>query len=236
MGTRQGTSTKRQPTVQSKQHTPSASQLGITTGCCTSPGLQANDGPTSQCVEIGLCKHATSHQQSSLSGQLLGSISASNTPPPPPQQRPPPAPGMASFSAYASQLSTRATGASLHHALPSMPTTCRIAPMQRVPEHLPLVEAKRCPASSVVCCASVTLSPRRCRGMHSLRWAPHASPVYSHATLPITCQHHDATTSPAHVNRNSSRHTGFNGSPYAADIDEVLGNYFPVKTRRYSWQ
>ena len=164
--------------------------------------MQANGGPTSQFVEIGLCELATSHQQSSLSGRLLGSISASNTPPPPPQQRPAPALGMAS-SAYASQLSTRATGASLHHALPLVPSTCHV---QRVAVHLPLVEAKRCPASSVVCPACVTPSPRHCRGMHSLGWAPDALPVRSDAALPTPCQHHDATTAQPHVSRNSSRH------------------------------
>mgnify|MGYP006902734990 CR=1 FL=1 len=178
----------------------------ITTGCCKSPGLQGSGGPTSQCVEIGLCEPSTSHQQSSLSGHLLGSISASYIPPPPPQQRPAQALGMASFSAYASQLSTRATGASLHHALPSMPSTCHIAPMQRVPVHLPLVEARRCPASSVVCAACVTLSPRHCRGMHSLPWTPHGVPVHSDAALPIPCQHRDATTAQPHeIGRASCR-------------------------------
>ena len=152
------------------------------------PGLQADVVPTSQCVEIAFCKPATSHQQSSLCGRPLGSISTSNIPQPPPQQRPPPVPGMAFFSACASQLSTRATGASLHRALPTM---------QQVPVRLPLVEAKRCPASSgAYHAACVTLSPRHSLGMHSHQRAPHASPVYSDAALPTTCQHHDGTTFP----------------------------------------
>ena len=120
-------------TVETKQCTIAAYKLVTTLqvllcSSCTSPGLRANAVPTSRYVEIGLCELATSRRLSSPIGPLLGSISASNTPPPLPQQRPTSALGMASFSAYASLLSTRVIGASLHLALLSM---------QQVPVRLP---------------------------------------------------------------------------------------------------
>ena len=156
----------------------------VTVGHCTSPGLRANGVPTSRYVEIGLCELATSRRLSSPIGPLLGSIAASNIPLPLPQQGLAPTLGMASLPAGASPLSTRAIGALLRYALPLTVLTSCLHSAQRVPVrlplvpvHLPLVEAKRCPASCAVYrVAWVSMSPQRCPGMHRLHRAPHAWP------------------------------------------------------------
>ena len=119
-------------------------------GCCSSPALRATAVPTSQYVEIGSCELATSRRLSSPLGPLQGSISASNTTPPLPQLGLPPTPGMASSAAGVSLLSTRAIGASLSRALSLMGSKACFHSVQQVPVHVPLVEAKRCPASSSV--------------------------------------------------------------------------------------
>ena len=195
---------------------------------CTSPGLRANAVPTSQYVEIGLCELATSRRLFSPIGPLLGSISASNTPPPLPQQGLAPTLGMASSSAGASHLSTRAIGVLLRRALLSLVLvscshSAQHVPAQHIPAHLPLVEAKRCLASSAAYhVAWVSPPPRHCLGMHNLHRSSHAWPTQKRCT---TCM----------VTFSQPLHGSTLGSQPTAATQDLNDKYFPAKTRPYSF-